>query len=75
MCFVARGLEKDKTRVIGVATNKGNNGYDFLFMKMPDWTPENEALKIQLQDEYGIFKSPRITITSEDEYPPLEEEK
>jgi hypothetical protein len=37
------------------------------------WSAEDEALKTQIQDAYGIFKNPRITETSEDEYPPMED--
>jgi hypothetical protein len=39
-------------------------------MDKKDWTPEDEALKVQLQNNYGIFKSPRITRTTDTEYPP-----
>jgi hypothetical protein len=37
------------------------------------WSAEDEALKTQIQDAYGIFKNPRITETSEDEYPSMED--
>jgi hypothetical protein len=71
MCFVARGMPPFNSRVVGVATDKGNNLYDFAFLKMPDWTADNERLKKQIQAEVGIFVSPRITTSSEDEYPVL----
>jgi hypothetical protein len=73
MCFVARGLNPEIERVVGVATTRGNNGYNFLFLNKPTWSAEDEALKRQIQDAYGIFKNPRITETSEDEYPPMED--
>lgn len=71
MCFVARGINVNIRRVLGVATTRANRGYDFVFMDKPNWTPEDEYLKVQLQDAYGIFKSPKVTITADDEYPPL----
>ena len=70
MGFVARGLNPKIRRVLGVATTSAYRGYDFLFMDKLDWTPEDEALKGQLQNEYGIFKAPRVTETADDEYPP-----
>jgi hypothetical protein len=73
MCFVARGLDIENKRVVGIATTRGNNGYSFLFLNKPSWSAEDEALKTQIQTVYGIFKNPRITETSEDEYPPIEE--
>ncbi len=51
MCFVARGLPPFNSRIVGVATDKGNNLYDFVFLNMPDWTAENETLKKQIQKE------------------------
>lgn len=72
MCFVSRGLNPSVQRVVGIATTKANKGYDFCFMDKPHWTPEDELLKLQLQEHYGIFKSPVITETSDDEYPPPE---
>jgi hypothetical protein len=56
---------------LGNATTKANKGYDFCFLEMPNWTTDDEMLKLKIQDEYGIFKSPVITETSDDEYPPI----
>lgn len=71
MCFVSRGLNPSIQRVLGIATTKANKGYDFCFLEMPNWTTDDEMLKLRIQDEYGIFKSPVITETSDDEYPPI----
>lgn len=72
MCFVARGMPPFNSRVIGVATDKENRLYDFVFLNKPDWTAKNEKLKKQIQAEFGIFVAPRITRSSDDEYPVLE---
>jgi hypothetical protein len=69
MCFVARGLEPRNVRVVGVATNYENTGYDFAFLYLPVWTPEDEALKARIQSATGIFAAPRITRTEADETP------
>jgi hypothetical protein len=39
---------------------------------MPEWTEADEEHKKRIQAEMGIFVSPRITTSSEDEYPVLE---
>jgi len=71
MCFVARGLRMENQKVIGVSTTQMNRGYDFLLLVKPGWTAEDEALKAQLQEAYGVFKNPRMFETTESEYPPL----
>ena len=58
MCFVARGLPPFNTRVVGVATDKRNNVYDYVFLNKPDWTAKDEKLKKQIQADFGIFVSP-----------------
>jgi len=71
MCFVARGLPPFNKRVVGVSTDRDNTNYDFCFLHMPEWTGEDEKRKKQIQAETGIFVSPRLTTSSEDEYPVL----
>jgi len=70
MCFVARGLNADIPRVLAVATTGANLAYDFCFINKKNWTPQDEALKQQVQKKYGIFASSRRTEAGEDEYPP-----
>ncbi|HEY5176450.1 MAG TPA: hypothetical protein VII95_12885 [Terriglobales bacterium] len=73
MCLVARGLNPENYRVVGVATDRGNKNYHFAYFYIPEWTPEMEAEKVKLQTDAGIFVAPRVTRFSDDEYPPLEE--
>jgi hypothetical protein len=70
MCFVARGLNADIPRVLGVATTGANQAYDFCFLNKKTWSPQDEAIMRKVQKEYGIFASPRRTEAGEDEYPP-----
>jgi hypothetical protein len=69
MCFVARGLEDKRTKVIGVATDRENRSYDFVYLEMPSWTAKNEEYMKGIQEDLGIFTSPRISLAHEDEYP------
>jgi hypothetical protein len=69
MCLVARGLNMQNKRVIGVATSRDNRNYDFAFLNIPEWTSQLETEKARLQQEFGIFKSPRITRTESNEFP------
>ncbi|MGO8933854.1 MAG: hypothetical protein ACLQDA_09105 [Terracidiphilus sp.] len=73
MCLVARGINPENTRVIGIATSRDNRNYDFGFFDIKDWTPEMEAEKNRLQKEANIFVSPRRIMASNDEYPPLQD--
>jgi hypothetical protein len=73
MCLVARGLNRQNSRVIGVATSRDNTNYDFVYLNIPEWTAQLEEEKARLQEHFGIFVSPRVTQTNSDEYPPLEE--
>ena len=72
MCLVARGINPENTRVIGIDTSRDNRNYDFGFFDIEDWTPQMEAEKNRLQREAKIFVSPRRTMASSDEYPPLQ---
>jgi hypothetical protein len=69
MCFVARGIEPFNKRIIGVATSTENRNYDFAYFFIPEWTQDNEKLKLEVQDKFDIFKSPKIAHLSADEYP------
>jgi hypothetical protein len=69
MCEVARGLPPMNRRVIGVATGRDNKSYDFAFVYAEEWTEADEKRKKHIQDTFGIFVSPRITVDGADEYP------
>jgi hypothetical protein len=69
MCFVARGLPPFNSRVVGVATEKENRSYDYCIFIQPKWRPEDEARKLEIQKEYGIFVNPKVLQAGEDEYP------
>jgi len=71
MCEVARGLPPMNKRVIGVATGRDNRNYDFAFLYADEWTEACEKRKQYLQDTFGIFVSPRVTVDGIDEYPKL----
>jgi len=71
MCFVARGLPPMNTRVIGVATEAENRSYDYCFRMQSEWSEQDEANKLKVQEATGIFVNPRRTETGEDEYPNL----
>lgn len=69
ICFVARGLPPLNKRVIGIATEGENRSYDYCVLIQPKWTAADEARKLSVQQEYGIFVRPRIITGGEDEYP------
>src|ERR1035437_179235 len=69
MCQIGRGINQEKSRVLGVATSRDNTNYDFVFLNIPEWTSELEAEKARLQGEFGIFVSPRQTRTNSSEFP------
>jgi hypothetical protein len=71
MCEVARGLPPMNKRVIGVATGRSNRSYDFAFVYAEKWTEADEERKRRIQERFEIFVSPRIGVTSVDEYPSL----
>jgi len=73
MCVVARGLNPENSRVIGVATSRDNRNYDFVFLNIPEWTRQLEAEKVRLQSQFGIFVAPRRTLTNSSEFPAREE--
>jgi hypothetical protein len=73
MCLVARGINSQNSRVIGIATSRDNRNYDFIHLNMPEWTRQLEAEKTRLQSQFGIFVSPRVTRTNSSEFPTLDE--
>ena len=71
MCQVARGLPPMNKRVIGVATGKSNRSHDFVHLYAESWSDADEQRKQVIQEEYGIFVTPRITSSDADEYPKI----
>lgn len=69
MCFVARGIPPMNKRVIGVATEAENRSYDYCVRIQPEWSKEDEANKLKVQEDTGIFVNPRRQMAGEDEYP------
>ncbi|HEX7904876.1 MAG TPA: hypothetical protein VF487_13450 [Chitinophagaceae bacterium] len=64
-CLVARSLFKDRTKVIGLATEhyEKGKGYslDLLYMDMPELTEEQINEAEQIKNDLGYFKSPSTT--------------
>ncbi len=73
MCLVARGINPQNSRVLGVATSRDNRNYDFVHLDIPEWTRELEAEKVRLQSQLGIFVSPRVTRSHSSEFPAQDE--
>lgn len=69
ICFVARGIPPMNKRVIGVATEAENRSYDYCVRIQPEWSEEDEANKLKVQQDMGIFVNPRREMGGEDEYP------
>jgi len=76
-CLVARGLNKDRDTVIGLATEKYEKGkgfsFDLLYLNIPKWTDELQEQIEYAQKEFGYFANPQSIQIHEDEYP--QEEK
>jgi hypothetical protein len=72
-CFVARGLHRDATTVVGIATEQYEKGkgfsLDLVHLYKPSWTAEDQARVEAMQREFGYFASPLTTVEHEDEYP------
>jgi hypothetical protein len=72
-CFVARGLNPESTRVVGIATECYEKGRGFSLdlcdTFRPKWSDHDQKLMQAMQDELGYFRRPKITKDGEDEYP------
>lgn len=72
-CFVARGLNPESTRVVGIATERYEKGKGFSLdlcdTLRPKWSEHDQKLMEAMQDEFGYFRKPKITNVAEDEYP------
>ena len=78
-CLVARGLHQDRSTVIGLTTERYENGkgysFDLIHMHIPQWTYELQGRMDYAQKEFGYFANPRLMKVHEDEYPGATEGK
>ncbi len=78
-CLVARGLHQERSTVIGLATERYEEGkgysFDLIHMHIPQWTVELQEQMDYAQKEFGYFANPRLTKVHEDEYPGTTEKK
>jgi hypothetical protein len=78
-CFVVRGLNPQATTVVGIATeqytpSRKGFSFDLVHTFKPSWTPEDQAMMENMQRDLGYFVKPRLSQSSEDEYPAQEAE-
>jgi hypothetical protein len=52
-----------------VATEAENRSYDYCVRIQPEWSAEDEANKLKVQQDIGIFVNPRHEMGGQDEYP------
>jgi hypothetical protein len=78
-CVVARGLHQERSTVVGLATERYEEGkgysFDLIHMHIPQWTDKLQERMDYAQKEFGYFANPRFTQVHEDEYPGTTEEK
>ena len=65
-CFVVRGRLPEVITVVGIATDKPGTsdiGYssDIAYLRIGEWTNENEQQVSQIQEEIGLFRNIRWT--------------
>lgn len=76
--FVARGMNRDATTVVGLATEEYRRGSGFsldaALLEKPVWTAEDQAEMEELQRNTGAFESPQWSQSYEEEYPPPRED-
>jgi len=75
-CFVARGIHQDRKTVIGLATERYEEGkgfsFDIMYLHMPVWRKEDQTQMEYAQKEFGFFATPQSLAVHEDEYPSVE---
>jgi hypothetical protein len=62
-CFVARSHHRNARTVVGIATERANDGlkgcsFDLFMIDKPEWTEEDEKRAAYAREEFGFFKSP-----------------
>lgn len=72
-CFIARGLHRESTTVIGMATERHTPGkgfsLDLNYLYMPEWSSDQQQAMEGMQRDLGLFVAPVRTDGGEDEYP------
>jgi len=72
-CFVARGLNKECTHVVGIATERYEKGkgfsLDLCSVFKPAWSDKDQKHMEAMQEDLGYFVRPKVTRNPEDEYP------
>lgn len=76
-CFVARGLNQDRKAIVGLATERYEEGkgfsFDLMYLYKETWNEEDQKHSDYLQTEFGYFINPVFQRIHEDEYPQKEE--
>lgn len=78
MCYAARGHFRQNRVVIGIATEKKlrpQYSVDYLFVDLPEWTPDDEAAAVRLREDAGLFDRPIARSAQMHEYPDVEAAK
>jgi len=62
-CFVARSHHRNARTVVGIATERANDGLkgcslDLFMIDKPEWNEEIEKRAACTREEFGFFKSP-----------------
>ena len=72
-CFVVRGLNPESKTVVGIATERYEQGQgfslDIIFFYKDAWTEDDQSHLENMQKELGYFVSPVLTKIKENEYP------
>lgn len=72
-CFVARGIHQDRSTVIGLATERYEQGkgfsFDIMYQYKPIWTEYDQRQMEFAQKEFGYFVTPQMKSVHEDEFP------
>jgi hypothetical protein len=73
-CFVARGLNSNSPRVVGIAADRPNPNFksysfDLCSLFMPGWSDSAQKQIEKVQTDLGYFRKPVVSKESHDEYP------
>ncbi len=72
-CIVARGLNRDRSTVVGLATEEYELGrgfsFDVMYIHRPEWTVEDQKKMERMKEELSYFTQPIEFSFHEDEYP------